>query len=272
MWCVRLPCARLILGALAASLAAWPCSRASAGDWADDWLWQLDHGSATPRFEMWVGAQAIAHAWSLYSGVTAAPFGGIRQDGLRLRAVAGYGAYTYSGPRAVGQGSRVFTFRGEAPFTDLLAGYHKQLGAVTLKAFAGVALAEHRLAPDDPETAVRGSGAGAKLVLETWWTLSDRAWASLDLSWASLHASYGGRGRLGWRMRPALSAGLEAGAAGNVECDIGRLGGFLRYEWQGGEVSASGGVSNDKLLRDGRGRTPWQSSEPYVALSWLTRF
>ena len=81
-----------------------------------------------------------------------------------------------------------------------------------------------------------------------------------------------GRGRLGWRLLPTLSIGIEAGAAGNIECDIARAGGFLRYEWAAGEVSASAGWSNDKLL-DG---TPVAglaaASTPYASLAWLTKF
>ena len=83
---------------------------------------------------------------------------------------------------------------------------------------------------------------------------------------------HGGRGRLGWRLLPTLSIGIEAGAAGNIECDIARAGGFLRYEWAAGEVSASAGWSNDKLL-DG---TPVaglaEASTPYASLAWLTKF
>ena len=79
-----------------------------------------------------------------------------------------------------------------------------------------------------------------------------------------------GRGLAG--VLPALSAGLEAGAAGNVECDIVRVGGFVRYEWASGELSASGGVANDKLLEDGGGPAVAQASTPFVTVSWLTRF
>jgi len=92
------------------------------------------------------------------------------------------------------------------------------------------------------------------------------------LSWGTIHDTYGGRGRLGWRLLPTLSIGIEAGAAGNIECDIARAGGFLRYEWAAGEVSASAGWSNDKLL-DG---TPVaglaEASTPYASLAWLTKF
>jgi hypothetical protein len=81
------------------------------------------------------------------------------------------------------------------------------------------------------------------------------------------------RGRLGWRFTPALSAGLEAGAGGNVEGDIARLGAFVRYEWAGGELAASGGVANDALLADvGNPAAAADASVPCATLSWLMRF
>jgi hypothetical protein len=222
--------------------------------------------------EVWSGAQAYGHVWSLYSGAAVAPFGSIRDDGWRVRAVAGYGADRYSGPRAVGAGPPlVFTFKGTGSFADLLLGYHQQLGPVTLKAYAGVSLADRQVTPNDPESLIHGTGLGGKIALETWWNLSDQAWTSIDVSWGSLYRSYAGRARLGWRLTPALSLGLEAGAAGNLECDILRAGGFLRYEWTSGELSLSGGASNDKLLDSG-GPAVARSSTPFVTLSWLTRF
>ena len=223
------------------------------------------------RFELSAGAQAFSHAWSLYSGVTAAP-SGLGADGLRVRASAGYGAYSYSGRRPVGVGPETVTFHGVTTFGELLIGYQKQLGPVIVKGFAGLAAADHVLSPDDPETTIRGRSLGGKAALETWWTISDRTWSSFDVSWASVHDSYAARARLGWRLLPELSAGLEAGAAGNLEGDAARLGGFLRYEWPGGELSASGGWSSDGVLQAIQGNALTRSSTPFGTFSWLTRF
>jgi hypothetical protein len=272
--------ASLVLSGIAVAVGA-VCEPASADDWgpaevqlADDWG-ETAHAAGPARFEIWSGAQAFSRAWSLYTGVAVAPFGGIQEDGLRLRAVAGYGAYSYSGPRAVGESSQTFEFHGRTAFADLLAGYHTQLGPLTLKAFGGLTLSQNVIDPDDPETLIRGSGVGGKAVLEAWWTISEQAWASVDVAWGTLYDTYAARARVGWRFTPALSAGPEAGAVGNVECDIARFGGFLRYEWPSGEVSISGGISNDRLLADGLGASHFnltQSSVPFATVSWLARF
>src|SRR5262245_52903056 len=65
-----------------------------------------------PSLEMWSGGEAFADLWSVYSGVSWAPFGGVREDGLRLRAVLGTAGYD----------------GGRAAFADVLIGYHTQLG------------------------------------------------------------------------------------------------------------------------------------------------
>jgi Cellulose biosynthesis protein BcsS len=202
-----------------------------------------------------------------------APFGSVQEDGLRLRLVAGYGADRYSGPRAIGGGSHIVTFSGTGSFAEALGGYQQQLGPLTAKVFAGIATADRRIRPDDPETAIHGAGLGGKMALETWLNLGEAAWTSVDLSWGSLYQSYAARARLGWRLTPALSAGLEAGAAGNIECDIIRAGAFVRYELASGEISLSGGATNDKL-RDGNGGllSAAQAGAPFAIVSWLTRF
>lgn len=226
----------------------------------------------SPRFEWSAGFQGYEQVWSLYSGITAAPFGGIQADGARLRLSGGYGGYRYSGPRAFGTGSQAIDFEGTVVFADFLLGYQKQAGPVTLKLFGGLMAEEHQVRPDDPETSIRGMGVGGKVVLEAWWTVNDRLWASADLAWGSVHNSYGGRIRLGWRLAPNLSAGLETGVAGNVEGDVTRAGAFLRYEWAAGELSISGGVSSDQLFYNLGVAKASDSSTPFVSAGWLTRF
>jgi hypothetical protein len=49
--------------------------------------------------EVWAGVDASSHVWLAYSGATVAPYSDIFSNGLRLRAAAGYGEYTYTGER-----------------------------------------------------------------------------------------------------------------------------------------------------------------------------
>jgi hypothetical protein len=207
-----------------------------------------------PRVEMWSGGEAFQNIfWSVYGGAHVAPFGGVHEDGLRLRGVLGHGNHR----------------SGAVGFADVLVGYHKQVGPVTLKLLAGMTVVDHH--PSTPLAAMEGTSFGAKGILEAWWNITDRAWASADLSRASLHMEYASRVRLGWRVWPELSLGLEGGAAGasvpTWERDIARVGGFLRYEWAGGEVSISGGVAVDGAKGEWDGRP-----EPFGTVAVLTRF
>jgi hypothetical protein len=215
MRCVRGCGGAAIWRAIAAIGLAIVSATATLPAHADDGL--ASGEASQPHFEIWSGGQAYAHVWSLYSGATVAPFGGIQDDGWRLRLVAGHGADQYSGPRSVGAGPPVvYEFKGTGSFADLLLGYHRQIGVVTLKV-------------------------------------------------------YSGRARLGWRLTPALSLGLEAGAAGNLEGDVAHAGGFIRYEWTAGEMSASAGATSDGLLY-GIGPSLARSATPFVTVNWLSRF
>ncbi len=215
-----------------------------AGAWAAE-----AEDQPSPRVEMWSGGQAYQQLWSVYSGAHWSPFGGIQEDGWRVRAVLGSADYG----------------TGTAAFADVLLGYHKQLGPVTIKALGGVTVTDRRAR--DPLLALEGTDFGGKGVLEAWWAITDQAWASADFSWSSAQMDYGGRVRLGWRLWPELSAGLEGGAAGTWERDIARVGAFLRYEWAAGEVSISGG-----LAAEGSGGEREGPPGPFGTVSILTRF
>ena len=106
--------------------------------------------------------------------------------------------------------------------------------------------------------------------LETWLDLGNLAWSALDLAWGSADRQYGARLRLGWRVLPDVSVGLDGGVAGSAGCDIARAAVFVRYETASGELSVAGGVANDGLS-DGS-RTAMEPSAPFASLSWLTRF
>jgi hypothetical protein len=232
---------------------------------------RLGDGPSLPHFELWTGAQDYTQAWSIYSGASVAPFGSIQEDGMRVRVVGGYGVDNYSGSPPTG-GPGHITYKGTTSFADALVGYHSQLGPLTLKLFGGLTGGDRLISPADPAARIHGAGLGGKVVAEGWWNLGDQAWTAVDLSWASLYQSYGGRVRLGWRVIPELSAGVEAGAVGNLDCDIVRAGALLRYELASGEISVTGGVSNDRLLAGGASPNAAASGTPFAMLSWLTRF
>ena len=237
--------------------------------------------------EVWAGADVSSNVWLIYSGATVAPFGGIHDNGLRLRAVTGYGQYSYFGAAPANQ-----TFAASTAFGEVLAGYLYRYNSLTMKAFAGVSFIDHDIAPFDAENVSIGGDAGIKGVLEFWYNSDPKAWSSLDLSYTTAHDTASVRMRSGYRLWPQLSLGVEGGINidGQAQCklraptqkgcqlnandgdvksifDFGRTGLFARYEWTGGEVSVSAGGLGQLMQDDGTFKL-----DPYVTANWILQF
>jgi hypothetical protein len=251
--------------------------------WRDVWKWR----------EAWAGVDVSKDAWLIYSGITVAPWGHIHEDGWRVRVAGGYGGYKYSGNRSITEDIDIQKFKAQTHFTDVLAGYLTKWGPLTAKAFGGVSLISHQIAPLDPENIAVGDEWGAKGVIELWFDITPEAYAALDLSWSTAHDARSARTRVGYRMTPTLSIGLEAGLNIDAQgdCDLGwtsrddcgqqarlgkidrdlldytRGGAFLRYEWDGGEIAVSGGVAGRLLGQGGDG-----DPEPYLTLNYITQW
>lgn len=217
---------------------------------------------AHAKNDFWAGADITRGSWSVFAGSTYAPFGALRDDGLRVRATTAYGRYRYEGYERVAGKLRAKTIHGQVSFTDAMLGYQVKLGALTLKAFAGAAVDTHAIDTLDLSYEPAGRAWGGKAALETWLDIGRIGYAQLDASWTSAHAAYSARTRLGYRILPDLSAGIEAGVMGNVEHGSGRGGGFLRYEWAWGEASAAGGMTG----------TLEAPASPYATINVLVRY
>ena len=260
------------------SLAAPAQADDSRPSWRDVWKWR----------ESWSGVDIAKDNWLLYSGVTVAPFGHIHESGWRMRFAGGYGQYKYQGNRATGPTPQIQSFAAATHYGDALIGYLERWGPLTAKAFAGISYLAHDIAPLDPDNLVTGDDIGFKGALELWLDIGDMGFASLDASWNTAHNTRNVRSRLGARVAPNWSSGLEAwlNLDDQSDCDLGwndtaacygdektelldytRAGLFLRYDWDGGELSLSSGVSGGSFGSSGNA-----SPEPYATLNWLTQF
>lgn len=232
---------------------------------------------AEPWMEVWAGADASATSWLVYTGATVAPFGGIYDNGWRVRTVAGYGEYNYSyarekvDRRGRSKTSEHLSFDGTTTYSEGLIGYLQRFGPLTAKAFGGVSSISHEIEPFDHGNDVFGPEVGPKAVLELWLNVGNSAWTSVDLSWTSAHDTRAARVRTGYRVVPTVSTGLEAGFDANSQAldwttGEGSFGAFLRYEWNGGEISASGGISGQV---DGNLEIP---TAPYGTINWIAHY
>lgn len=170
--------------------------------------------------------------------------------------------YTYTGER----GTELQGFDAETIFADFLVGYLKRLGPLTAKGFAGISAIRHDVHPFDPENPVQGLAFGPKVVSELWLNMGEDAWSSLDASWTSAHQTYGGRLRAGYRIIDDLSLGAEARIDGDALDKDARGGLFVRYAWDGGEISVAGGVSG-RFLKEAE-----DMHDPYATATWLMQY
>lgn len=262
-----------------------------------------DEGPASGR-EAWAGADVSENVWMVYSGATLAPWSAMHEPGWRVRVAGGYGAYSYSKtPTAKkdDESREILAFDATTYFTDVLVGYLVRLGDLTAKAFVGASVVSHDITPDDVYTIASGDEVGVKGVIELWLNMGERGWGSLDLSWSSAHETRSARSRVGYRVWPRVSLGLEAGLnvdaqgecrmkkAGIPRCgfadrdpetgevhrryeaadllDYARGGAFARYEWDAGEASVSAGVLGESFAAGDE-----IELAPYMTVNWLTRF
>jgi Cellulose biosynthesis protein BcsS len=210
--------------------------------------------------ETWIGADTTRQTAAIWSGVTWAPFGAIQEQGWRVRTVSGAGRYTYDGWTLVRGGPTPAHFKGLTNFSDIFVGYHVQVGALTLKPFAGLATAQHAVTPRDPVSPLIGRTIGVKLALDTWLSLGAQAWLNIDGSWTDVHETAAIKGRLGYRVWRDLSFGVEGQAVSDVNQESRRAGVFLRFSGAYGEVSIGGGVAGHSWLEMPRSRDPYASA------------
>ncbi|MGE5267362.1 MAG: cellulose biosynthesis protein BcsS [Deltaproteobacteria bacterium] len=274
------PCAAMVAAVIAAATTV--TSSAGAGDdrphWREVWKWR----------ETWSGVDVARDNWLVYSGTTVAPFGHIHEPGLRVRASGGYGQYAYTGNRSIDASEHIQTFQAATYFGEVLVGYLESFGPLTAKAFAGASYLAHDIAPNDPDNQVTGNEIGFKGVVELWLDIGDIGFASLDATWNTAFETRSARSRVGLYVAPSLSAGFEAwlNLDAQSNCDLGwddtaachqddetalldytRAGLFLRYVWDDGEISISGGVSGGSFQSAGDA-----APEPYATLNWITQF
>jgi hypothetical protein len=122
-----------------------------------------------------------------------------------------------------------------------------------VKLFAGIEGEDQHIVPHDPNNSVQGSALGVRLQAESWIDLSARSFLSADASCGTAFQEYWSLVRLGYRLMPRFSLGLEGAALGNEEYNAGPGGGFARVNFRTMEVKLSGGFTGNYLEDDPSG-------------------
>ncbi len=220
-----------------------------------------------PNTMTWGGGQFVGGDWSVYSGTAYALSGNVNGDGWRLRMIAGYGRYTYTGARLIAGQNVPTTFHGHTGFSDVMLGYRKQTGNLTIKGFLGAASVTHGVTPFDPDNPTIATDYGVSGALEVWLDLSNRSWLSAETKYATVSKSFSTTLRAGHRLWPAFSLGLEAGILGNADFSAGNGAVFTAYEFDAfnrrdSYLRLSAGVSGDRDM----------DLKPYASLSYALKY
>ena len=200
-----------------------------------------------PHSEIFTGLEASNNAVSGYLGAGYAFGKGLYESGWRLHAVGSLGRYDYRGSLFGSGADLATTFDGEASHGAALLGYQFRARSLFLKLFAGVEAEDQNISPRDPQNSVQGSAVGLKLVAESWLDISPQWFLSADASYGTAFQQYWSLARVGRRIGPRFSLGIEGGALGNEEYDAGRAGGFLRANLRAVELTLSGGFTGNYL-------------------------
>ncbi len=209
-------------------------------------------------------ARRSAHVWSLYTGSTVSPFGNLRQDGLRLRAVTAFSRFRYSGLRydPIKGDSVLVDFKGASRTSDIFVGYQLGLRRDHGQGLCRLADRAHRHHAiryrDHRAGAVGGAEGGARSLDQLRQPGVGVAGPQLRQGVRCvLHATSRGLACDG-----VHAIGPEASLVGHDESRMLRLGGFLRFDDGTNELSASAGWFTP---REGDGGA-------YVSAQWLRRF
>lgn len=215
----------------------------------------------------------------MYSGATAAPFGDLNSAGWRVRLQAGTGIYSFRGQQKKSDltGYEPLSYSDRVSHLDALVGYSAQFGPITAKAFAGAAFVEHDVdGPIDFIAEFNGRDVGPKAQLELWYDPGGPMWASVNAGYTTVLDTYDLNSRVGWRLWDNWSAGLETNLNHRLakEADLAGAyasgGLFLRYTWDSGEISLSGGLALD--LDSDPDIVIDDEVSPYISVAWQKKF
>jgi len=225
-----------------------------------------------PWRETWAGADVGANYWSVYNATVWSPYGPITAPGVRARVSSTYSRYRYDSSRVVAGQVRPTRFEGVGATAEAMFGWQWQIGTLTAKLYGGIGGVGHTVAPFDPGNDVQGYKIGATGALELWWDVRPAIWASLDLTAASAFPQYAATARVGWRVLPGYSIGLEGQVATDGREERGRLGALARVEWDSREVGWMTLAAGEATLAGGMAADGDGAAGHWARLNLLLRY
>ncbi len=184
------------------------------------------------------GVDASRNSTFVWAGATAIPFGTLTQDGLRLRAMGGFGGYTYrTSATADGKNS------GTISSGELMAGYHKSFGATVVTGYLGLDVKHYSLQDADPANRETGTHAGIKAAIELYTRTAASWFMTAYGNISSVFGNYSARAALHHELAPGLALGVEGVLLGDRRYDEQRAGLIATLTLPKISLTMAGGVA-----------------------------
>jgi len=167
------------------------------------------------------------------------------EEGFRVRLWGAYQDYEYDGKLTGGPTGTKTSFDADGFEGDLSIGYQWNFQSMRVSAYAGVALRDIDVSPDDPASDIEDDDVGARLQLEINPQLSNNIDAALIGTYTVVFDSYWVRGRPGYTFTNGLKFGPEIVVMGDDDYDKQRYGAFLsEIKFANINVSVNGGYED----------------------------
>ncbi len=234
----------MLVRLLAASALVLPLP-ALAADWytgakaqapGDDWIVSVDVSADVTTQGSYFGDVLV----------TAAPVGTLAESGLRVRADALGGVYSYYAT------DRAETVHGRQESGAVLAGYEWVSPATVFSAYLGIDVRDNRLSIIDPANPVIGTSVGAKGQVELYTKPSVNTMVAAQASYATNKDAYFARVRGGTLIGRDLYIGPEVTVLGDQFFNQERIGVHLTGLRAGPlKFALAGGYLNDRVRGNG---------------------
>jgi hypothetical protein len=171
---------------------------------------------------------------------TIAPFGNLEESGMRFRAGASVGGYTYTSTTPTRR-----DIEGSQQAGNVMAGYEHVGNAMKIAGFAGIEVRNTELTPIDRNNKSRGAMGGLRVALDFYMQPTDWSMLSANFTFSTINTSYYGRIKGGIAIAQGLYVGPEFLMIGDDTSGQYRLGvhmtglkvGALQFGVSGGYVS-----------------------------------
>jgi hypothetical protein len=209
-----------------------------------------------PSFLLFSGTNFWSYGGFLYGGAIWSP-GGLDSNGFTLKVLLDSGRYNYE------SGTLAQVVDGTKLSATVMPGWHFSSNGVSVSVFAGPAVQDYRLTPNDPGARLNGFYAGAQFAADIWYQPREWFMTALSGAVATIGPTGNVRAAFGYRVIPSAFIGPEAQA---IWC-----GDYQAFQF-GAHVTSIRVGALEWSAGTGVGMTPGRPLTPYLHLGFDTRY